>query len=106
MEYFPAASEDQWSYIQSLIDDCDYYIVVVAGRYGSINSKGISYTQQEYEYAVSKEIPVIAFVHGKSENLPAKFIEKSPQSKKKLEELKVVKSRLCKYWKHLMNSER
>jgi len=35
MELFPAADEDQWTLIRKVIDDCDYYIVIIAGRYGS-----------------------------------------------------------------------
>ena len=38
MEYFPAASEDSWSYISSLIKQCDYYVLIVAGRYGSMTA--------------------------------------------------------------------
>lgn len=36
MELFPAANEDQWTLIKKVINDCDYYIVVIAGKYGSI----------------------------------------------------------------------
>src|SRR5690606_28751076 len=36
MELFPAADDDQWTLIQRLIDDCDYYILIVGGRYGSL----------------------------------------------------------------------
>ena len=32
MELFPAANEDQWSLIKKVVDDCDYYMVIVAGR--------------------------------------------------------------------------
>lgn len=35
MELFPAANEDQWSLIKKVIKECDYYIVISAGRYGS-----------------------------------------------------------------------
>jgi hypothetical protein len=39
MELFPAANEDQWTLIKKvIIDDCDYDIVIVAGRYGSESS--------------------------------------------------------------------
>jgi len=38
MELFPAASEDQWTLIRGVIDDCDYYVVVIGGRYGSVGS--------------------------------------------------------------------
>jgi len=56
MELFPAADDDQWTLIKRLIDDCDYYILIVGGRYGSLSVEGISYTQMEYEYALSQEI--------------------------------------------------
>lgn len=57
MEYFNAADDSQWDVITSLIDECDYYVLIVAGRYGSIDeASGISYTQKEYEYAVKKNI--------------------------------------------------
>lgn len=46
MEYFPAADEGQWEYIKKLIDDCDYYIVIIGARYGSVDSMGISFTQK------------------------------------------------------------
>src|ERR1039458_2608296 len=59
MDLFPAADEDQWSLIKRVIDDCDYYIVIIAGRYGSIGPDGKSYTQMEYEYATSSKKPVI-----------------------------------------------
>ena len=42
MELFPAADEDQWSLIKGVIDECDYYIVVIGGRYGSLGPDGIS----------------------------------------------------------------
>jgi Domain of unknown function (DUF4062) len=48
MELFPAADEDQWTLIKRVIDECDYYIVIVAGRYGSVGSSGMSYTEMEY----------------------------------------------------------
>lgn len=39
MELFPAADDDQWTLIKGLISDCDYYVLIVAGRYGSIDRK-------------------------------------------------------------------
>lgn len=41
MEMFPASDEDQWEMIKSFIDISDYYIVVSAGRYGSISSTAL-----------------------------------------------------------------
>lgn len=63
MELFPASSEDQWSLIKRVIDDCDYYILIIGGRYGSVGPDGISYTQMEFEYALKTGKPIISFVH-------------------------------------------
>ena len=49
MELFPAADDDQWTLIKRAIDDCDYYIVIIAGRYGSSGPEEKSFTQLEYE---------------------------------------------------------
>lgn len=54
MEYFPAANEKVWEYIEKEINECDYYILVIAGKYGSTDESGVSYTQREYEYALLK----------------------------------------------------
>jgi len=62
MELFPAADEDQWTVIKEVIDDCDYYVVIIGGRYGSLHSSGKSFTQMEYEYAVSKQHPATGWV--------------------------------------------
>ena len=35
MELFPAADEEQFAYIKKLIDESDYYVVIIAGRYAS-----------------------------------------------------------------------
>lgn len=59
MELFPASSEDQWSLIKRVIDDCDYYILIIGGRYGSVGPDGISYTQMEFEYALKTGKPII-----------------------------------------------
>lgn len=51
MEAFVASNEDQWSVIKRVIEECDYYVLIVGGRYGSVNSDGVSYTEKEYRYA-------------------------------------------------------
>ena len=99
MEYFPASNETQWEFIKRLIDDCDYYIVIVAGRYGTLDYDGLSYTQKEYNYAISKNIPVIGFLHQNPEELTVAKTDKDPKHKKKLNEFKKeVQTKLCKYW--------
>lgn len=102
MEYFNASDESQWEVIKNLIDECDYYVLVVAGRYGSIDqATGISYTQKEYEYAVSIGVPVISFLHKSPGALPGTKTESDATSKEKLEQFKCdIQKRLCKYWEN------
>jgi Domain of unknown function (DUF4062) len=52
MELFEAGNEDQWSYIKNRILEVDYYLLIMAERYGSIGPGGISYTEMEYRYAI------------------------------------------------------
>lgn len=99
MELFPAADDDQWTLIKRLIDDCDYYILIVGGRYGSMNKEGMSYTQMEYEYALSKEIPIISFLHKNPDDITTGKSEKDPELLKKLAEFKeLAQKKMCRYW--------
>ena len=99
MEYFPATNDDQWSFIQELIDQCDYYVVVVGARYGSTSSDGLSFTEKEYRYALEKGIPVIGFVHAQPDMIPQGRAEADPEGRRKLEDFrKLVQSKLCKPW--------
>ena len=63
MELFTAADDRGWGVIKRVIDTSDYYVVVLAGRYGSIDPMtGISWTEREYQYAVSKGVKVLPFI--------------------------------------------
>lgn len=97
MELFPAANEDQWTLIKQVIDDCDYYIVILGGRYGSIGPDGHSYTEMEYRYALDAGKPVIAFVHKDPGKLPANKCEDSELGKAGLEDFKkLVQEKVCR----------
>jgi hypothetical protein len=81
MELFPSDTDESWEVIKRVIDQSDYYVLVVGGRYGSIGKEGKSYTEMEYDYARKQELPVLAFLHKAPENLPNKHVEKSNQDK-------------------------
>lgn len=100
MEYFPAANDDQFTVIKRLIDSCDYYILIIGGRYGSVEPKsGKSYTQLEFEYAISKGIPVASFYHNDINRLTGDKLEENDNGKMKLEEFKaLVQTKLCDHW--------
>lgn len=100
MELFPAANEDQWTLIKKVIDECDYYIVILAGRYGSVGPDGESYTEMEYKYADSIGKPIIAFLHKDLASIPAGKSETEPEKREKLQKFREhTKKKMCKYWK-------
>lgn len=100
MELFPAANEQQWNWIKKVIDESDYYLVVVGGRYGTISTvTGMSYTEMEYRYAIDTGKPVIAFLHDAPARIESGKTESAAQARKKLEQFrKLTEQRLCKYW--------
>lgn len=62
MELFKAG-KSQIKTIRKWIDESDVYMLILGGRYGSIEEEsGLSYTELEYQYALSKNMPVFAIV--------------------------------------------
>jgi hypothetical protein len=101
MELFPAADEDQWKFIKRVIDDCDYYLIIIGGRYGTTTEEGISYTEKEFDYAIESGLKVVALIHGSPDEIPFGKSEQDPKLREKLLEFKgkVMDGRLVKFWK-------
>lgn len=99
MEMFSAADDEQWKIIQRQIDESDYYVVVVAHKYGSMVGD-ISYTEKEFDYAVSKGVPVLGFVIDPTVEPLAKYVEKNDDKIVLLNNFKdKVKNRPVGFWK-------
>lgn len=63
MKLFKAGNESQLQTIFRWIDECDLFLLLLGGRYGSIEpTSKKSYIQLEYEYALKNNIPVFAIV--------------------------------------------
>ncbi|HYE08591.1 MAG TPA: DUF4062 domain-containing protein, partial [Patescibacteria group bacterium] len=103
MELFKAGNETQLDTIKRWIDQSDVYLLILGGRYGSIEQKSEkSYIHLEYEYAISKDIPIFALVL-KDEAIDQKLqaigknsIEQENYAKY-VELKKQVASRMCKF---------
>jgi len=53
MELFTAGDKSQWEVIQHWIMDSDVYLLILGGRYGTIDKEsGLTYTELEYDFAV------------------------------------------------------
>ena len=63
MELFAAGDKSQMEYIKQWINQSDVFLLIVGGRYGSIEpTSGKSYIQLEYEYAQGQGKPFFAAI--------------------------------------------
>jgi hypothetical protein len=63
MEQFSPGDETAWEKIQRWIDESDAFILILGGRYGSLEPRsGKSYVHLEYEYALNKRKPFLSLV--------------------------------------------
>ena len=95
MEWFPAVDEEQFEYIKRIIDDTDYYVIVLGGLYGTIASDGRSYTEKEYDYAVAHGKRIIALIQKNPTQIET---EDSRRIKFLQFREKVAQGRLVNFW--------
>jgi hypothetical protein len=100
MEMFSAGDESQWQVIARTIEQSDYYVVIVAHRYGSIEeSTGISYTEKEYSHAESLGIPILGFVIDGGATWPADRLEREQSQREALGRFRDrVRRKICSSW--------
>src|SRR6266404_5787528 len=101
MELFPASDDTSWALIKDVIDSSDYYLVIIGGRYGSLDDEGLGYTEKEYDYAHDSKKKVIALLHETPGMLPR---EKTDTNEEVWERLTLFRAKLekrhnCAYWK-------
>lgn len=93
MESFVASSQEQFEYIKDCINNCDYYILIIGGCYGSMHPElGISYTELEFDYAKSLNKPILIFFYKDIDELSNKDVDLENINKFRR---KVQKENLC-----------
>ncbi|MBZ5714249.1 DUF4062 domain-containing protein [Nannocystis pusilla] len=100
MEAFPATDDRGWGIIKRTIQDSDFYILLIAGLYGSIDQEtGLSWTEKEYDFAKSLNLPVLAFVQRRSAT-PGDMVEANAKQKKLLNRFisRIRESHYYKEW--------
>ncbi len=101
MEWFPAMDDEQFEVIKTVIDDSDYFVLIIGGRYGSESAiDKISYTEKEFDYAIEKGLKILAFIHENPKTLPVEKYDTSLTAQRKLNKFKkkVMTSRMVKFW--------
>lgn len=107
MELFSAGDKSQWETIKTWIDESDIYMLILGGRYGSIEPEsGLSYTELEFNYALETGKPLFSIVidddylNSKVKSGGIEFIERENPQKLKLFRDKVT-SKMVKFFKDL-----
>lgn len=76
--------------IRRRIDDCDYYVLLVGSRYGSLMPSGVSYTHMEYVYAATKQKPILVLMHESPETRAPELQEQTVEAKLKFSDFRKV----------------
>jgi hypothetical protein len=109
MEIFQAADVGQFEYIKKVINECDYYVLIIGARYGSVDAAGVSFTEKEYDYAVEQKKTVLAFIHSEPGSIAFDKVDADQALAAKLSAFreKVSRGRLVSFWKtpECMSSE-
>ncbi len=103
MELFPASDKKSWDYIKKVINNCDYCIVISAGKYGTIiDGEQISFTEKEYDYAIEKDIPVLPFIHEDIGSISSSKVDSDSAIRDKLNNFhkKLNSNHLCNFFQN------
>ncbi|WP_353170141.1 DUF4062 domain-containing protein [Acinetobacter rudis] len=76
------------AYSRRQIEDCDYVLLLLGSQYGELSASGIGYMHLEYIYAVTKQKPIIVFMHGSPSERAEKLQEQDAELKKKFDDFR------------------
>ncbi|CAM4227742.1 DUF4062 domain-containing protein [Acinetobacter pragensis] len=70
------------------IDDCDYVVILLGSSYGEQSVSGVGYMHLEYIYAVTKQKPIIVFMHDDPAAREASLHDGKPELREKFQEFR------------------
>lgn len=70
------------------IDDCDYVVMLLGSQYGEQSVSGVGYMHLEYIYAVTKQKPIIVFMHEDPESRDACLHDEKAELKEKFKDFR------------------
>ncbi|MEK5754596.1 DUF4062 domain-containing protein [Acinetobacter variabilis] len=70
------------------IDDCDYVVILLGSQYGEQSVSGVGYMHLEYIYAVTKQKPIIVFMHEDPASRDSSLHDTKPELQEKFKEFR------------------
>lgn len=87
------------AYSRRQIEDCDYVLLLLGSQYGMLSASGIGYMHLEYIYTVTKQKPMIVFMHDQPDARAEALQEHSPEM---LQKFKDFRQQLLKEVDHVV----
>ena len=83
----------QWQQVRARIDACDYVLLLLGSRYGTLTASGVSRTHQEIVYAQHKQKPVLVLMHENPAQRPSAGQEATPEGRLRFQEFRATMAR-------------
>jgi len=101
LELHPGEGNKRWTVIQDVIRECDYYLILLGGRYGTLSPIGLSHVHREFVYATTKKKPALALLHEHPDQLPEDQRETNSSGQAKFRDFRQLlqEQAHCYYWK-------
>lgn len=108
MELFAAGDESQWTVIKRWIDESDLFMLILGGRYGSIEPQsGKSYIELEYDHALERgKHPFVVYLSDarlkaiRDANLTDDRLEQTNQVQFEAMRGRLLGTKLCRPFEH------
>ncbi|WP_321788291.1 DUF4062 domain-containing protein [Paraburkholderia sp. J94] len=104
MEGFVASNKAQWEYIERRVRESDYFVLVLAHRYGSRipDASGRSFTEAEYDLAVALGKPILRFIINNAAHWPGdqnhRDSDQDAQDRLRAFKDRISAANLCDFW--------
>lgn len=94
MEYFGSNPQNSLSVCLSQVRECEVFIGIVGMRYGSTDKNTeLSYSQLEYNEAISNNIPTLIYIINENHPIPPKYVDTGISAEKLAEFKTILKAR-------------
>lgn len=99
MEFFGSSPHAPIEEIKKRMDDCDYYLLIIKEKYGSIYpGTGKSYTEMEYDHAIELGLPPLVFLYKELDERKKKEATSKALPKKLKEFVAKVSRHTVSHW--------
>lgn len=101
-----STSPSAWQGLKKSIDECDYFVILLGSRYGSLMPTGVSYTHQEHVYASTRQKPILVLMHSAPESRPVELQEATVEGRLKFNDFRqyLSKGMVCR-WSNVQDLE-